>query len=71
MTVTNANPYGSGQLFQMTFGVNSATLADLFDGGEQSGAAGFMHGTIVPVPAAIVLGVIGLGLVGWRMRKYA
>ena len=71
VTVANANPYDTGQLLQMTFGVDGSTLADLFDNGEQSGGAGWMHGTVVPVPAAVVLGVIGLGLVGFRMRKYA
>ena len=32
---------------------------------------GHAEGTIVPTPAALVLGLIGLGFVGWRMRRYA
>ena len=71
VTVTDADSYGSGDLLQMTFGVDGSTLADLFDNGEQSGGSGWMHGTVVPVPAAVLLGVVGLGLVGWRMRRYA
>jgi hypothetical protein len=25
----------------------------------------------VPVPAAVILGILGLGVVGWRLRKFA
>ncbi len=39
--------------------------------GDSATGWGNVEGSIVPVPAAVVLGVIGLGLVGWRMRKYA
>jgi len=27
--------------------------------------------TVVPVPGAVLLGVLGLGVVGWKLRKYA
>ena len=26
---------------------------------------------LVPVPAAVLLGVLGLGVAGWKLRKYA
>ncbi|MBA7612316.1 hypothetical protein ES703_19552 [subsurface metagenome] len=26
---------------------------------------------LVPVPAAVLLGIIGLGVAGWKLRKYA
>jgi hypothetical protein len=34
---------------------------------------GFLCGSIsqVPVPAAMALGLMGLGMVGWWMRKHA
>ena len=72
--LANPGPYRAGQLFQMTFGVDGATLEDLFDNGEKDGGSGIMHGTIyavsVPAPAAIALATVGLGLVGWWMRKH-
>ncbi len=27
--------------------------------------------SVVPVPAAVLLGILGLGVVGWKLRKYA
>lgn len=27
--------------------------------------------TVVPVPAAVILGVLGLGVAGWKLRRYA
>lgn len=27
--------------------------------------------TVVPVPAAVILGVLGLGIAGWRLRRFA
>jgi hypothetical protein len=32
---------------------------------------GVMTLTVVPVPAAVLLGIMGLGVVGIRLRKYA
>mgnify|MGYP001608476392 FL=1 len=29
------------------------------------------HISVVPVPAAVILGVLGLGVAGWKLRKYA
>ena len=60
VTVHNTAGHNTGQLFQMTFGVDGSSLADLFDHGSQAGGGGFMHGTIAPVAPAVVLGGIGL-----------
>ncbi len=30
----------------------------------------FFHVSVVPVPAAVILGVIGLGVAGWKLRKF-
>lgn len=32
---------------------------------------GSLDAVVVPVPAAVLLGVLGLGVVGWKLRKYA
>jgi hypothetical protein len=29
------------------------------------------HASVVPVPAAVVLGMLGLGVAGWRLRRFA
>lgn len=29
------------------------------------------HISVVPVPGAVLLGILGLGLAGWKLRKYA
>jgi len=29
------------------------------------------HTSVVPVPGAVILGLLGLGVVGWKLRKYA
>jgi len=29
------------------------------------------HVSLVPVPAAVILGILGLGVAGWKLRKYA
>ncbi len=31
----------------------------------------FYHISVVPVPAAVVLGMLGLGVAGWRLRRFA
>jgi len=30
-----------------------------------------VNGSPVPIPAAVLLGVVGLGMAGWKLRKYA
>jgi len=39
-------------------------------GGNPSNPDSF-HVSLVPVPAAVLLGILGLGVVGWKLRKYA
>jgi len=34
-------------------------------------SAGVIDSAHVPVPAAVLLGIIGLGVAGWKLRKYA
>ncbi|MFZ2147477.1 MAG: hypothetical protein WAV28_09665 [Sedimentisphaerales bacterium] len=36
-----------------------------------AGVSDTFHTSIVPVPGAVILGILGLGVVGWKLRKYA
>lgn len=35
------------------------------------GSGGTSDSFLTPVPGAVILGVLGLGIVGWKLRKYA
>jgi hypothetical protein len=67
----NRLAYTGGDLFVIKTDVSYA-LKDLVFGstwtGEQTGE---VKGTVVPAPAAVVLGLFGLGVVGWYMRRFA
>jgi len=41
------------------------------DGVDYTTNSGSVDASVVPVPAAVILGVLGLGVVGWKLRKYA
>lgn len=74
VTVDPSGPYTDGWLFQMTFGnlKGPVTLDSLFGKNQAfTGGCGFMDGTIVPAPGAVVLGLMGLVAIGLRMRRYA
>jgi hypothetical protein len=70
ITVPGHNAFDNGSLILVKFDTNFTSLDEVFredmvlDGGE-------LKGKIIPAPAAVVLGFIGLSLVGWRMRRYA
>jgi len=69
-----------------TFGIVDAELADVDDIGfiiqgdlKFSGSSNpgypsdpdFYHVSVVPVPAAVILGLLGLGVAGWKLRRFA
>ncbi|MGB2819663.1 MAG: hypothetical protein WBF17_01680 [Phycisphaerae bacterium] len=73
---------GTLWVIRTTMGTGTYSVDDIFGGkldddpgnstdGEWSRIAGEVKGSIVPVPAAVVLGLVGLGIVGIRMRKHA
>jgi len=74
LTLTNWPMFDIGTIMTMHFGgVTATTLDGLFT--VSSPVGGYTHGDIdikiVPIPAAVLLGVIGLGVVGLKLRKYA
>ena len=44
---------------------------DTYDGGWAAAMAGSTEFTIVPVPGAFLLGMLGLSVAGWKLRKGA
>jgi len=61
----------NGTLLVLKFAIGQTSLDTLFGGENRTLDAGEVKGSIVPAPAAIGLGLIGLGLIGWYMRRYA
>ena len=77
LTIYNDESYDNGDVIVAQFDVPGtiAEMNTLIDWLDESGTnmleVGDATGSIVPVPAAVVLGVLGLGLVGLKMRRYA
>jgi len=66
--------YDVGNLVEFHLGgvlLPDGSTQDTFFGTDVSLGGGDMKVTIVPAPAAVVLGLFGLGAVGWYMRRYA
>lgn len=69
VTVLDQAIFAQGGLFSTQFGVPTDSLDKLF-AEASSLEGGEIHGTVVPLPGAIILGGIGLGLVGYFSRKH-
>lgn len=50
-------------------GIGSCRVMNLW--GDADGTLARQDLIVVPVPAAVLLGIIGLGVAGWKLRKYA
>ena len=70
---TNVASHNVGMLVVMhhTLPIDERTFAELFAPGQRTLDQGDVDITITPVPAAVLLGIIGLGVVGLKLRKYA
>jgi hypothetical protein len=69
VTMYNPEAYDGGQAWTIKFGV-SGTLDNFFSG-DRDLSDGEVKGQVVPVPAAVMLGILGLAVAGWKLRKYA
>ncbi|MCX5674712.1 MAG: hypothetical protein NTX87_06865, partial [Planctomycetota bacterium] len=70
ITVAQSRSYGNGDLFVIKVNVPVGTLDDLF-ASDRSMTGGEVKGSIVPAPAAVLLGLVGLAAVGWYRRRLA
>lgn len=70
ITVPNSQSYDTGWVTTLKFGVNTLWLDELF-ASDKLLPGGEIKGTVIPAPAAVVLGLFGLGAVGWYMRRFA
>ena len=66
----NPGSYDGGEVLTIKFGIGSHTADTLF-AADRSLSAGEVKGQVVPTPAAILLGILGLGVAGWRLRRFA
>ena len=75
ITRNHSEPYKSGTMVTTHFLIGSFVDTDTFLSIDHTGTGaldgGWASGTVIPAPAAVMLGFIGLGLVGFRMRKHA
>jgi FlaG/FlaF family flagellin (archaellin) len=54
----------SGSAFELDF------FGGWFEDGDFTTDQTSFHGTVVPIPAAVILGMLGLGVAGMRLRKH-
>ncbi len=71
ITVGNVASYTTGTLLTLQFAVPGNGSLDTLFGVDRTLESGEVKGSIVPAPAAVLLGAMGLGLVGWVKRRYA
>jgi hypothetical protein len=67
----NPQAYNIGDLFVIKTNVGTSSLDDLFGSTWTQAKEGEVKGAIVPAPAAVALGLMGLCMVGVWMRRYA
>jgi len=69
VSVNGAETYDTGTIFALQFNTGQSSLDDLF-GTSASYSGGKIEGTVVPEPAAALLGLLGFGMVGWARRRF-
>ena len=70
VTMYNPQSYDGGDLLTLKFSLGTLTLDQFFSDSRLVGS-GEVKGSIVPVPGAVLLGLLGLGAAGMKLRKYA
>ena len=70
ITVQPWEPWDGGTIASFHFATATSSL-DSFFGSNQSLSDGDIDMTVVPVPAAVLLGILGLSVVGVKLRKFA
>jgi hypothetical protein len=69
ITVSNPGSYDGGDILTLKFGYDGTV--DQFFLNPQDLTGGEVKGAIVPVPAAVLLGFLGLGAAGLKLRRFA
>lgn len=69
ITIPTWESWDSGDVLSFHYQVDSLSLDTLFASNFTSGIDGDVDITLVPVPAAVWLGMLGLGVAGARLRK--
>jgi len=71
LTLDNPADFTHGTMVVLEFNMPYVSLQDFFLGNKD--ASGVLNATIhsTPIPAAVLLGVIGLGVVCLKLRKFA
>ena len=70
VTIQSPASWTGGSLVALHYTVDASTLDDFFDSAG-SGFQGDLDVTLVPVPAAFLLGLIGLSAAGVELRRFA
>jgi len=75
ITVNEPGNHDTGGLVALHYPVygSFSSLQDLFASLGQGSVLdnGSVHAQVVPIPAAVLLGMLGLGVTGMKLRKYA
>jgi hypothetical protein len=71
ITVNNPDSWGNGTLITFMFDIPAVDLDSLFNNWSDPLYGGQIQGSVIPVPAALLLGLVGLGSLGVLMRRYA
>jgi len=69
LTLNNWDSWDGGDLVSLHFVTAGMNLDTFFGANRTSEGAGDL--SVVPVPTAVLLGILGLGVAGVKLRKYA
>lgn len=71
LSVSNATSFDTGVMINTQFTAWGGMTEDEFFTSDRDLVNGDSRIAVTPAPAAVLLGIVGLGMVGIRMRKYA